>query len=151
MNFDSKHTIPRFLFIIIPMTIFGLLIIGKAAYEMLVQSDYWETVRQRLATQQKDIPALRGNIYSADGQLMVGSMPVFDLRMDFVIKDQDSVAERKLRIRRDTLWRNEADSFCISLAELFPKHTAQEYKNMIEKGRREQTKRNFLQIGRAHV
>ena len=146
MNFDSKHTIPRFLFIIIPMTIFGLLIIGKAAYEMLVQSDYWETVRQRLATQQKDIPALRGNIYSADGQLMVGSMPVFDLRMDFVIKDQDSVAERKLRIRRDTLWRNEADSFCISLAELFPKHTAQEYKNMIEKGRREQTKRNFLLV-----
>lgn len=146
MNFDKKRTIPRYLVIIIPMTLLGLGIIGKAAYEMTVQKDYWETVRKRLATQQKDIPAVRGNIYSSDGQLMVGSMPIYDLRMDFVIKDPDSTAERRLRIRRDTLWRNEADSFCLGLAELFPRHTAKEYRAMIEKGRLEKRRRNFLLV-----
>ncbi|MBP5771769.1 MAG: transpeptidase family protein [Bacteroidaceae bacterium] len=144
MRFDHKHTISRFLVVIIPMTLFGLGIIGKAAYEMLVKNDYWEVVRKRLATQQKDIPAMRGNIYSADGQLLVGSMPVYNLRMDFVIKDPDSTAERRLRIRRDTLWRNEADSFCLCLSRLFPRHTAQEYKQMFEQGRREHRKRTFL-------
>lgn len=144
MRFDHKHTISRFLVVIIPMTLFGLGIIGKAAYEMLVKNDYWEVVRKRLATQQKDIPAMRGNIYSADGQLLVGSMPVYNLRMDFVIKDPDSIAEHRLRIRRDTLWRNEADSFCLCLSRLFPRHTAQEYKQMFEQGRREHRKRTFL-------
>ena len=76
MNFDSKHTIPRFLIVIIPLTLLGLAIVGKAGYEMMVRSAYWDTVRGRLAQQQRDIPAIRGNIYSSDRQLLVGSMPV---------------------------------------------------------------------------
>lgn len=144
MDFDSKHTIPRYLIIIIPLTLLGLAIVGKAGYEMLVKSDYWEAVRNRLAQQQRDIPAIRGNIYSSDGQLLVGSMPLYDLRMDFVIKESDSIQEQKLRERRDTLWRNEADSFCLSLARMFPKRTAQEYKDLITQERRLQRKRNVL-------
>jgi len=143
MNFDSKHTIPRLLVVVIPLTLFGLAIIGRAAYEMLVNDDYWEAVRKRMASQQRSIPAVRGNIYSADGQLMVGSMPVYDLRMDFVVKDADSTAEKRLRERREALWENEADSFCLGLARLFPQHTAAEYRTMLNNGRREARRRNF--------
>ena len=132
MDFNGKNTIPRYLLIIIPMTILGLVIIGKAGFEMTAKSDYWETVRKRLESQQRDIPAIRGNIYSADGQLMVGSMPVYNLRMDFVIQDVDTHAVSKMRIRRDTLWRNECDSFCMGLHELFPQKTAAEYKQLIQ-------------------
>lgn len=144
MNFDSKHIIPRYTFVIIVLTLVGLAVIGSAGYQMLFQNDYWETVRKRLASRQKEIPAVRGNIYSADGQLLVGSMPIYDLRMDFVIKDPDSTAEQRLRVRRDTLWRNEADSFCMGLAQIFPQHSAKEYKEMIERGRQKAHRRNFL-------
>ena len=111
MSYDSKRTIPRYMFIVIPMTLFGLAIIGKAVYEMTMQQNYWETVRSRMATQQRIIPAIRGNIYSTDGQLMVGSMPIYTLRMDFVVKDPNNPkAEAKMQARRDSLFRLKCDS-----------------------------------------
>ena len=126
MKPNNKHTVSRYLFIVILASLFGLCIVGKSAYEALVHKDYWETVRDRLASQQKDIPAIRGNIYSADGQLMVGSMPIYTLRADFVVKDpNDSVAERKLRDWRDTVFVKELDSLCIGLSQLFPERSAE--------------------------
>lgn len=137
MNPNSKHTVSRYLFIVILAALFGLCIVGKSAYEALVHKDYWETVRDRLASQQKDIPAIRGNIYSADGQLMVGSMPIYTLRADFVVKDpNDSVAERKLRDWRDTMFVKELDSLCIGLSQLFPDRSAAEFRTLLLDGQR---------------
>lgn len=137
MDFNSKNTIPRFLLIIIPMTIFGLIIVAKAGYTMLVKKDYWETVRKRLASTQREIKAPRGNIYSADGQLLVGSMPTYVLRMDFVVKDpNDSVAERKAQHWRDSVFAEKLDSLCLGLAELFPQHSAADYRALLLEGKR---------------
>ncbi len=132
MRFDSKRTIPRYLFVIIVMTLAGLAVIGKAAYEMFMNDDYWETVRKRMASQQKDIPAVRGNIYSADGQLLVGSMPIYTLYVDLVVIDRnDSVAQRKRREWRDTTFVQKLDSLCIGLNQLFPKQSVQDYKDLL--------------------
>lgn len=148
MKSNSKHTVSRYLFVVILAAVFGLLIVGKAAYESFVRKDYWETVRQRLASQQKDIPAVRGNIYSADGQLLVGSMPVYTLRADFVVVDpNDSVAERKLREWRKEHFHAELDSLCMGLHELFPERSAAEYKKMLLNG--EKRRRRNLPIARA--
>lgn len=148
MKSNSKHTVSRYLFVVILAAVFGLLIVGKAAYESVVRKDYWETVRQRLASQQKDIPAVRGNIYSADGQLLVGSMPVYTLRADFVVVDpNDSVAERKLREWRKEHFHAELDSLCLGLHELFPERSAAEYKKMLLDG--EKRRRRNLPIARA--
>lgn len=147
MNFDNKHTIPRFLVVIIPLTLLGLAVVGKAAYEMLVRGDYWETVRGRLAQQQRDIPAIRGNIYSADRQLLVGSMPVYTLRMDFVVKDpNDSLGEIKLQQWRDSMLSEKLDSFAMGLNELFPNRSVAEYKKLILEGQRQ--KRRNLPLAR---
>lgn len=144
MNFDSKRTIPRYLFVIIIMTLAGAAIIGKAAYEMFVNDSFWETVRKRMASQQKDIPAVRGNIYSADGQLLVGSMPIYTLRADFVVKDpNDSVAERRTRQWRDSALVADMDSLCLGLHELFPETSAQEFRARLVEGKRRK-KRNLL-------
>ncbi len=148
MKSNSKHTVSRYLFVVILAAVFGLLIVGKAAYESFVRKDYWETVRQRLASQQKDIPAIRGNIYSADGQLLVGSMPVYTLRADFVVVDpNDSVAERKLREWRKEHFHAELDSLCLGLHNLFPERSAAEYKKMLLDG--EKRRRRNLPIARA--
>lgn len=144
MKFDSQHTIPRYLFIIILMTLAGMSILGKTAYEMFVNDSYWETVRKRMASQQKEIPAVRGNIYSADGQLLVGSMPTYALRADFVVKDpNDSVAERKLQRWRDSVFVKELDSLCLGLHELFPEVSAADYRARLLEGKR-RNKRNLL-------
>ena len=137
MNFDNKRTIPRYLFIIIVLTLVGTAIIGKAAYEMLVRDSYWEAVRKRMASQQKDIPAIRGNIYSADGQLMVGSMPVYTLRADFVVKDpNDPVAEKKLSVWRDSTFKADLDSLCLGLHELFPDLSVDGFRTKLLEGKR---------------
>ncbi|MBR1800535.1 MAG: transpeptidase family protein [Bacteroidaceae bacterium] len=134
MNFDHKHIIPRYTFVIILMTLVGVAVIATAAYSMFFEKSYWEKVRERLASRQKDIPAVRGNIYSADGQLLVGSMPIYTLYADLVVVDQnDSVAERRGRAWRDTVFVREIDSLCIGLNQLFPKKSVAEYKTLLHK------------------
>lgn len=137
MKFDSKHIIPRYTFVIIVLTLIGAAVIGSAAYQMFFEKDYWETVRQRMATRQKDIPAIRGNIYSSDGQLLVGSMPIYTLRADFVVKDpNDSVAERKLQHWRDSVFMEELDSLCIALNKLFPETSPADFRKKLLDGKK---------------
>ena len=137
MKFDSKHIIPRYTFVIIVLTLIGAAVIGSAAYQMFFEKDYWETVRQRMATRQKDIPAIRGNIYSSDGQLLVGSMPIYTLRADFVVKDpNDSIAERKLQHWRDSVFMEELDSLCIGLNKLFPETTPADFRKKLLDGKK---------------
>ncbi len=40
MNFDSKHIIPRYTFVIIVLTLVGAAVIGSAAYQMIFESEY---------------------------------------------------------------------------------------------------------------
>ncbi len=134
MKFDHKHIIPRYTFVIILLTLLGVTIISSAAYQMFFEKGYWEKVRERLASRQKDIPAVRGNIYSSDGQLLVGSMPIFTLYADLVVVDRnDSVAQRKHRQWRDTTFVKDLDSLCIGLNQLFPRKSVQEYKTLLTK------------------
>ena len=138
MNFDKDKTIPRYFAIIVMLTLLGVCIIGKAAYEMSFRQNYWEKVRERMASHQKDIPAARGNIYSADGQLMVGSMPMYNLHMDFVIKDRnDSAGAAKAQIIRDSLFELELDSMCIGLHRIFPDESVEQFKTKFRRGKRD--------------
>ena len=134
MKFDHKRIIPRYTFVIILLTLVGVAVIVSAGYSMFFEKDYWEKIRERLASRQKDIPAVRGNIYSADGQLLVGSMPIYTLYADLVVVDRnDSVAERKHRLRRDTIFPSKIDSLSIGLNRLFPKKSVNEYKELLNK------------------
>jgi cell division protein FtsI (penicillin-binding protein 3) len=132
MKFDHKHIIPRYTFVIILLTLVGVAVVVSAGYQIFFQQSYWERVRERLASRQQDIPAVRGNIYSADGQLLVGSMPIYTLYVDLVVVDRnDSVAERKHRQWRDTTFVKEVDSLSIGLNRLFPKRSVKEYKELL--------------------
>ena len=134
MNFDHKHIIPRYTFVIILLTLVGVAVIVRAGYSMFFEQAYWEKIRERLASRQKDIPAVRGNIYSCDGQLLVGSMPIYTLYADLVVVDRnDSVAERKHREWRDTTFVKQLDSLSIGLNQLFPKKSVKEYRDLLTK------------------
>ena len=152
MKSNSKHIVSRYLLIVIFAAVAGLIIVGKAGYEMVAHSDYWETIRDRLASQQKDIPAMRGNIYSADGKLMVGSMPIYNLRADFVVKDPNNTkAEKKVRDWRDTVFVKELDSLCLGLNKLFPERTAAEFRTLLLDGQRRESRNLLIARGVSYI
>ena len=82
MNFDNKKIMPRFFVVIVLMSLGGLYILGNAAYLMFVESEYWTQVSRKLVKENVPIPAKRGNILSADGQIMASSLPEYKIYME---------------------------------------------------------------------
>ena len=75
MDFDKKQIVPRF-------TVFYLIILGIAIWifvtmlkVMFVEGDAWQEVGKVTEVDSIRLEASRGNILSADGQLMSSSLP----------------------------------------------------------------------------
>lgn len=132
MRFDSKNVIPRYMLVVIVMTLVGFAIIFKAAYLMFNKSEYWERVHERLEKRQKKMDAVRGSIYSADGQMLVGSIPIYTLHIDFLVIDKDHPKmAAELQAVRDSTFLADVDSMCMGLHEIFPDKSAKEFKEHI--------------------
>lgn len=136
MNFDSKKIMPRFFLIIVLMSLGGLYILGNALYLMLVERDYWETVSQKMVKENVPIPAKRGNILSADGQIMASSLPEYRIYMDYVASDKDPKEAAELQAWRDSMLTEKMDSICQGLAKIFPDKDAKFFRSRLKKGRK---------------
>ncbi len=130
-KFSSDKVMPRYYFIIAAMTVVGLIIVGKAAYIMTAEKDYWTKVASRLKRDSVIVKPARGNILSCDGQLMASSIPEYKVYMDFQAGGMDSID----CARRDSTWEADIDSISKELGEIFPARTAEEHKSHLEAGR----------------
>ena len=89
------------------------------------EGEHWRTMSDSLTTRYRTIEPIRGNIYSSDDKLLVTSIPIYDVRIDF----------------RTKLWEDEVyyhehiDSLCHKLAALFMDERAHKYKERISKAR----------------
>ncbi len=99
------------------MFVFGFAIIGRVAYLQFVQGDYWKARAQELTTRTVDIVAERGNIFSADGNLLATSYPIYDLRVDAAAK---SVTK--------AIFNRDIDSLAYQLSALFGDKSRKQYK-----------------------
>lgn len=144
MKFDSKNIMPRYFVVIVLMSLGGLCIVGRAAYSMLTESDYWTEVSRKLVKENVPIPANRGNILSADGQLMAGSLPEYKIYMDYVASDKDPEVARKLQAWRDSVLTANLDSIADGLHAIFPDKSAEYFKTRLKKG--QQMKRRNWQV-----
>lgn len=104
MNFPSKQVMTRYVVVTIVLGLVCLWVFGKAAYIIIGERDYWMEVRD-LNYSQKDekLPATRGNILAADGQLLAGTLPQYRLYMDFMSWEKDSIRRMEDQYRRDTM------------------------------------------------
>lgn len=104
MNFPSKQVMTRYVVVTIVLGLVCLWVYGKAIYIIIGERDYWMEVRS-LNYSQKDekLPATRGNILAADGQLLAGTLPQYRLYMDFMSWEKDSLRREKDQYRRDTM------------------------------------------------
>ncbi len=113
----------------------GVYIVGPAARSMIVDADYWTTVRALFTHDSIPLEALRGNILSSDGKVMVTSVPEYRLLMDFVVIDRNSANREKAQAWRDSALRRDIDSIAQGLASIFPDRDARWFKERIMKGR----------------
>lgn len=128
-SFNQKKTLPRYIFIVILMTMLAAAVVAKAFYIMTAQRDFWQSVADRSTRDSVEVKPMRGNILSCDGQLMVSSLPEYKLFMDF----------RALReAGNDSLWEAKLDSICLQLNEIFPDKSAARFRADLEEGRAKQ-------------
>ena len=64
-------------------------ILGRLYYVSIQLGPELVAAAREKVIQEREIPASRGNIYSADGQLLATSMPVYELRWDAAVVDPD--------------------------------------------------------------
>ena len=135
MAADNKKAIKRYRMIIILISLAGLYILGTALSTMLVHADYWRQVSQRFVSDSISVEATRGNIISADGRVMVASLPQYRLFMDYIVIDKDSAAREKAQHWRDSALIADADSIAEGLHRIFPDRSVEWFHDRLLKGR----------------
>jgi cell division protein FtsI (penicillin-binding protein 3) len=126
-----------------------ILALFKASYIMFVQRDYWKQVSDRFVKDSVVVKPNRGNILSADGQLMASSLPEYKIYMDFMVskKKHETADERETRLKqqhvKDSVLTANLDSICRGLHDIFPDRSVADFKAHIQKGRRKES-RYFL-------
>ena len=123
-KFNKDKVMPRYSVVALILAFCGVWAVGKAAYIMTTEKDYWDDVASRLTRDSVCVKPNRGNILSCDGQLMASSIPQFKMYMDFVTGGEE----------KDSLWRDSVDTICQGLHEIFPEKSADEFKEQLEKG-----------------
>lgn len=150
MKFDKKYISGRFTAIVFLALIVCILIVVRATYTATVEREKWQKVGAVSVSDTMDLKPNRGNILSADGQLMASSLPDYKVYIDFLsgiekidsmVYDADSgkmvkrkFFDQKQIAQKDTLWKNHVDAISKGLAEIVPKMTAEEYKAHLLKG-----------------
>ena len=101
-NYDAVKI--RYLVMIALFCILGALILGKAFVMMHgEQQKYWLQVSKRFKREGVPIFAKRGNIVSADGQVLATTLPEYHVFLDFTVMDNTDQLTQKYQLRRDRL------------------------------------------------
>lgn len=129
----NKNIMQRYFCIVVLMAIVGISIIVKAAVIMFGERDYWRIVSEQYVATNVVVKPMRGNILSADNQLMASSLPEYKIYMDFVAGGKE----------KDSLLMLHLNEICEGMHKIFPDKSVAEFKAHIKKGRREK-KRNYL-------
>jgi hypothetical protein len=63
------------------MFIFSLLVVYKLVNIQFIQGNQYRELAEKRTVKNVEIPANRGNVYSADGSLLATSVPKYDIRL----------------------------------------------------------------------
>lgn len=102
------------------VVLLSFIVLGRAFYIQNVEGDHWRSMSDSMHQKFVELDAERGTIYSEDGQMLSTSVPYFDLYMDF--------AADGLREKNGKRFKENLDSFAISLSKFFNDKSVSEYK-----------------------
>ena len=103
---------------------------------MFVEHDYWMTVSLRYEKKLKPLPATRGNILSADGQVLATSLPEYRLFLDPMSWEPDSARRVKDQVVRDSILNTKLDSMLTGVKRIIPDFEVERTREAILKGRK---------------
>ena len=133
------------LLVIFFFTIWALIIMGNAAIIMFKERNEWIKIRDRNIKYNVPIEPHRGNILNDNGELMVSTLPLYKIHLDFIYQNQrNSKDERETRAKRDSLWTNEVGALAAGLHEIFPEKSAADFEKDLRYGHRNKKRYYWL-------
>ncbi|HKK39244.1 MAG TPA: hypothetical protein VJ949_07490, partial [Cryomorphaceae bacterium] len=123
---ERKHIINKAYLVFLAICLFSLFVLGKIVMIQFMEGEKWEAKVEKLTTDLREITPVRGNVYTADGNMLATSVPIYEIRMDMKCEgfDEEAFAE-------------EIDSLSIKLSDLFENKSATAYKNDLLAARKE--------------
>ena len=95
--FSNKSVIGRYHVIAFVFCLIGVVIVYRAIRTMFVEGDVWKAASEKFVKENVSVSPQRGNIFSADGQLLATSLPEYKIYMDFRVKEKDSLRQIELQ------------------------------------------------------
>ncbi|HEX2607374.1 MAG TPA: penicillin-binding protein 2, partial [Flavisolibacter sp.] len=106
------------------VVLLSFIVMGRAFYIQRIEGNHWRSMSDSMHQKFIELDAERGTIYSEDGQMLSTSVPYFDVYMDF--------GAEGLRDKSGKRFKENLDSFAISLAQFFKDKTAAAYKKDLQ-------------------
>jgi len=107
------------------VSLFALAIMGKAIYIQLVEGSELKRKVQSFTLLERNIEAVRGNIYSTDGNLLATSIPIYEVRFD---PNAEAIS--------DDIFYEAIDSLALSLSNLFQDRSMAAYRKELISARK---------------
>lgn len=121
---ERKKSILTRLFILYFFTgLFGLIILARVIYLQYVLGPDLRERSENLTLEYRRVEAVRGNIFSADGNFLAISVPVYEIRMDMLADG----------LRKETFEKG-VDSLAWNLSNLFRDRTKADYESILREG-----------------
>ena len=121
----KKDIFLRVYLVYVFFALFGIAIIARAVKIQFWEGEYWKEKSETQTLDYREIEAVRGNIFAADGSLLATSIPNYEIRMDM-----------KVSSLTDQLFNQKIDSLSLCLSDLFRDKSAYEYKSQLIKTRK---------------
>jgi cell division protein FtsI (penicillin-binding protein 3) len=121
------------------VVLLSFMVLGRAFYIQNIEGDHWRSMSDSMHQKFVELDAERGTIYSEDGQMLSTSVPYFDLYMDF--------GADGLRDKAGKRFKENLDSFAISLAGFFGDKTTSQYKKELQLGYNEKNRYFLIRKG----
>jgi cell division protein FtsI (penicillin-binding protein 3) len=118
------------------LVLFALAIVGRILYIQLKEGSKLRELGMKRTVEEKQIDALRGNIYSIDNSLLAVTIPKYEIRMDVVSN------------KSDRFFNANVDSLAFNLSKLFKDRSKWEYKKLLTTARK---KRNYYLLIKKNV
>lgn len=140
MNFLNKKIMPRYFLVTLVICLIGISILAKAIYTMTVERERWMTMSRLQVKVDRPLPAKRGNILSADGQVLAASLPQYKMFVDYMSCERDSLQRVKDQQRRDSILYHRIDTICQEMQRIFPDIIPAKLRDHLLKGRKQKSR-----------
>jgi cell division protein FtsI (penicillin-binding protein 3) len=127
MNNDRRDILLRFGIVYVVILAVAIAIIFKIIDIQVFERPIWMKLASRLTQADREAPATRGNIFSADGELLASTLPKYYLYMDM----RADALHDTLKNHDKSLFSEKVDSLATALSRKLGDKSKDEYKRSL--------------------